>query len=394
MNVLKKLLLSCSLCVTAVIGADDSILSDDKRQLLQLQEQKAVYDADYLKKNWIEPVQLRYSRSENEDTDVTTTTKSVSISQPVFKSGGIYNAVKYADATRKSSYKSIESQRRDLISQALNLLYNYNKTRYQIQKQQLLIKNNEIEIQRKKEQYLAGLISSSDLDRAILDKNTNATQLLELKQSLSDIKADFAKVSDLDIKTADAPTFDLVDKDSYVNNNIDLLTSKSEVRAKRYSRNMTLSQYLPSVSVNAEYTDRETEGGAPSTQPQEQTTYGVSVSMPLSINSYDDYQRARYDHLVSGAQVGDEKRSLDKEYDDIVQKIELIEEKISLSAEDANLYENLLDQTKDQVYAGNQTSYDLQTMRNSLQIKRLDKKIYSIDKNIQLLTLYIKTLTS
>jgi hypothetical protein len=40
--------------------------------------------------------------------------------------------------------------------------------------------------------------------------------------------------------------------------------------------------------------------------------------------------------------------------------------------------------------AGEKTSYDTAMMQNSLEIKKLDQKIYEVDKQIELLKLYIK----
>lgn len=388
---LKKLFLLSSLVVLSLQATDgETFLSNEKLQNLELQEQKAQYEADYLQKSWLSPVMLTYSESENDYNDITTRTKRISIDQPIFKSGGIIYAIKYANAVRDSSLKQVEATKRELISQAVELLFNYNKTKKQIQKQELLLENNYIDIKRKKEQYSVGLIDSSELDRALLEKNQNAITLLGLRESLSQIEQNFQKISDLKIEDATPPKLELVDKSDFVEYNIDYLVQKSSVQSKDYQTIMTLSQYLPQLSVNAQYSEMNTRAGT-AANPIEQEQYGFAITMPLSFNSYDDVQRKRYDFLKSRSDLQDTKRALEKDYVKLIKQLEFVEKKINLSQEDAKTYENLVSQTKDQVYVGTLTKYDLETMQNSLKIKELDKSIYEIDKNILLLELYIKT---
>jgi len=46
--------------------------------------------------------------------------------------------------------------------------------------------------------------------------------------------------------------------------------------------------------------------------------------------------------------------------------------------------------TKNLVQAGEKTPLDAEVMQNSLKIRKLDQKIFHIDKQIQLLKLYIR----
>lgn len=367
--------------------ASDEFLSDEKLQSLELQKQKAQYDADFLKKSWINPVMLSYEESHNDTLGETTRTKMVSIDQPIFKFGGIFYAIKYATSVRDNSLTQVEIRKRELIAQAVELLFEYHKTQKQIQKQELLIENNYIDIKRKQEQYLAGLIGSSDLDRALLEKNQNSITLLNLEQASVQIKNNFAKISDLAIESAVAPKLGLISQEDFIENHVELHAQQSAANSQRYQRNMTIAKYLPEVSLGARYSDIDSRVN----QPTDQSQYSVKISLPLSINSYDDIQKERVEYLKRAVEVSDQKRSLDKEYATIVSQIDFIDKKIALSHEDEAMYENLLLQTKDQVFIGTQTEYDLQTMQNSLQIKQLDKQIYEVDKSILLLELYIKS---
>jgi len=61
-----------------------------------------------------------------------------------------------------------------------------------------------------------------------------------------------------------------------------------------------------------------------------------------------------------------------------------------LAQKDERLYRRLYKRTKDLVKAGEKTKQDVQTMRNSLKIKKLDRRIYALEKQQQLLKLYTK----
>jgi len=370
--------------------AHEEFLSKEKLQILMLQEQKAKYDANFLKKNWIHPIIISYEKKHNDTLNTKTRTKIVSIDQPIFQFGGILYAIKYADSVKENSLAQVKIRKRELIAQAIELLFEYQKTKKLIQKQKLLLENNYIEIQRKQEQYLSGLIDSSDLDRALLEKNQNSITLVNLEQSLMQIKNNFEKISDLSIESAVAPKLVMINQEEYRENNIELFAVQSAMMSQKYQSKITLTKYLPEVSVVARYSDINTRLKEVRTQSE----YGIKISMPLSLNSYDDFQSQRVEYLKRAVELTDQKRLLDKEYENIVKQIEFVDKKIALSLEDEAMYENLLLQTRDQVFVGTQTKYDLQTMQNSLRIKQLDKEIYEIDKNILLLQLYIKTYIS
>ena len=61
-----------------------------------------------------------------------------------------------------------------------------------------------------------------------------------------------------------------------------------------------------------------------------------------------------------------------------------------MAKKDEKIYRNLLRLTKNLVSAGEKTSLDADIMSNSLQIRKLDQKIYAIDKQLKLLQLYIR----
>lgn len=148
-------LLISILCPFALLNAkDEDILSKDRLKQFKLSEEKVIEDSAKLQKDWINPITITYSKIDGEITDTEKTV--ISVNQPIFKSGGIYSAILYAKANKIYSNLDINLQRKEMIRKAYNLLFNIHKTNLEIKKSELILKNAQIDIVRKKEQVLNG----------------------------------------------------------------------------------------------------------------------------------------------------------------------------------------------------------------------------------------------
>ncbi len=113
---MRRWLLCSLLWAAGVVQAQENpekLLSALKRQSLDLQLQKNAFDSDALEWGWINPIFLRYSDSRNDQFDRTQKSRqfTVTVDQPIFKSGGILAAIKYAGATRSVGDLSVESSK-------------------------------------------------------------------------------------------------------------------------------------------------------------------------------------------------------------------------------------------------------------------------------------------
>ena len=91
------------ICLVIFSYANDSILLEERLKDLEYDYDKIEQDSTKESLSWINPVRLSYVKNENEYTE--NEFISVSIDQPVFKFGGIYNAIKYASVNEK--YKKL-----------------------------------------------------------------------------------------------------------------------------------------------------------------------------------------------------------------------------------------------------------------------------------------------
>ena len=394
-SVLKKLLALFSLSLLQLSAETlPDYLSEEKRLILQYSDEINTLNSSILRKSWISPVMIEYSESSMSNSrsrDGTDKVWSVAIDQPIFKSGGIYNAIMYANAFESSNRASIEIQRKALISSAVEALFNIKKLNLQIRQARLLVKNDNIDVRRKKEQYLAGVIDSSFLNQAILQRNRDKTQVLALKLALSEARSAFVKLSGKSPEGFSVPHLKLISKDGYISRNIELKQKKMKNVSDDYKISTTASKYLPTVSIFGRYSNEDNDIGAfPSHYRDSYYTTGIKVDLALSVNSVEDIELSRVNYMKSAVELQDKAIEAEQDYDTAISKIRLIEQKIKLARDDYKLYKSLLKSTIEQAHAGTKTKLDIKTMKNSMNISLIDAKVYEIERQIALLKLYSK----
>lgn len=382
----------------------ENYLSGLKRQEFSYDYQKIEEDSAKLRDVWIQPIRLKYTLTRQDmfnelgAPETQSQNAAITIDQPIFQSGGIFYGIKFAQASREFSNYSVDQQKRKLIKQAVELLMQIRQSTLTIEKQHLQIDNSKINLAQKREQYLNGQLDSGFLNNAVIEKNVVMQTLYDFETQKERLVSRFESISDLDYHTAAIPYLKFIDEEQFLEYNIDVLLIKSESEKNRYNRNTTIAKYLPQVSLQASYNWQKNESvffinGIPQNSSSPETDYyryGVNVSMPLDINSYNDYESARISYLKSLVQVDDKKRELKSLYDQVMQNLKNFDKKIALSEENRQLYAALLKETRELYEAGYKTSYDVETLKNSEKIQVINKKIYEIDKQLELLNLYEK----
>ena len=402
MKVLTPLIVPFVLCNALLASQSLSLeeyISENKRYFYDLEEERIEQSSDVLRDSWISPIMLNYSYgvSEAYDRESTTQKASISIDQPIFQSGGIYFGIKFAEASRLYSQYSADVAKRKLIKDALSLLFQIKQSELKIQKQQHLIDNARINLELKTEQFMSGQIDSSFLDDAIIEKNTATQVLYDLETAKERLISGLRVISDVDYTKVALPTLAWIQQEEFMRNNLSYKLAQSQSQRDRYNKNMTLSKYLPQLSVYGGYNyDRvenlnfggQTLGGASSVRETDYLTYGFKASMPLNINSYDDIQSTRLEYLKSKTLEIDKKREVEAIYEQVLQNIENFEKKIALSKENEKLYAKILSDTKELFEAGYKTHYDVDLLENSYKIQGIDLDIFKLDRQLELLTLY------
>ncbi|MDA3946986.1 MAG: TolC family protein, partial [Helicobacteraceae bacterium] len=193
------------------------------------------------------------------------------------------------------------------------------------------------------------------------------------------------------------PFLAIVDQETFLEQNIDVKLAESESEKNRLYKNVTLVKYLPSINLQASYNWQKQSSyyiingtPVPSESETDYYRYGIQASMPLDINAYNDFEATKVTYLKSKVVIDDKKRELKLLYDQVMQNLINFDKKIALAEENRQLYSGLLDDTKGLYRAGFKTEYDVNLLSNSVKIEEINKKVYEIDKQLELLTLYEK----
>ncbi len=402
-----KALVSLSVCLTLCSNvlmaqeSEDSLesyLSSLKLQEFSYDYTKAEAESDKLHNTWIRPIEISYSYSNSNAYDKETIREgaAISINQPIFQSGGIYFAMKFADYTREYSDLSIDQQKRSLVKTTVELLMQIKQNELKISRQKLQISNSNINLEQQRELYLNGQLDSGFLNNAVIEKNIVTESLFDIETVLSRQISSFEALSDLDYKTASIPSLKMLNEEEFLKHNIVLKTTESEIKKNDYNTRVTRSKYLPAVSLTGGYSWDKTQnlnfGGGQGFTPPETAyyNYGLRATLPLDINTFNDIESARADYLKSKVVVLDQKRELKALFFQVMQNLKNYDKKIGLANESAQLYKTLLSETKTLFQAGYKTQYDVDNLSNSYEIQMINVAIYELDKQLELLNLYEK----
>jgi outer membrane protein TolC len=365
------------------------ILSDAQKSSLELQKEKAVQDSEATKYQWLNPITYTGSyQNGSEPGDSLTST--ISISQPIFKSGGIESTMKYAENIKSSSTISIEMQKKVLIKSAYNLAYTIKKTDLQMAKTKLALENAKIDLRIKKESVTNGLLDISFLNNAILTKNSIDATLLELDFTKINLINSFKNISTFDPYKVELPVLTKVNSKDFKEKHLEILKTQIDIESKKNLEETTISNYRPSIVANGSYTYDHTSISSAHPKDTTGSVYGVKVVIPLDYNYYAKTGSAKVDYLKSKQDLEILKTKEANFFKTQELKITMLDSKLTLTKENIVVYNDLLAQNIELASVGIKTRDDVQVIQNSRDSELLNMKIFEIDKQLELLEIYGK----
>ncbi len=398
MKVLKGLklryLVYLSLFLTSSLFASDGrkFLTGEKQQILEIEEEVNKKSSTSLRYDWIKPIVASYSYSKSDQIGEFSSSKyfRISVDQPFFKSGGIYFAIKYSNANETFKEIAFKMREANLIKSLYDGVLNLKKLDFQIQKANLSLKNAHIDIKRKKELFESGLLDSSFLDSAILNKTKLQHSILNLESLKFKTENSFKNISDINYKDIKLPEFKSIQKDEFIKNSLEIASKKMQKNEQRNLKNMTISSYLPTFSLFGDYNRKDDEIQF-FKQAKEYKSYGARVSMPIfAINRGRDIEIRKLEYLKAKISLNEQKKISLNEFLSIENSILILKKRVEIAKNDLILYDSLIKNTDEGLSAGEKTLEDLQTLKNSKNIAKLDAKIYEIDTKLEILKLYAK----
>lgn len=386
---LNKILSLSIMASISLFGADslENVLSDSRNKSFDLNLQKAEQDSQKSEKDWINAITLKLDYTADKLTqgiEDEFTTGSISISQPIFKSGGITSQINLAKANLLYSQVDVALAKKMMIKDAVTILFQLKQLDLKIEKQKLVVANAQLDVKTKQEQVIYGVMDASFLDNAIIDTNSKQTGLIDLETEKENLINKFKNYSDKNYATFALPVLSIVSEESFIQNNNYIQKNANEIAQKHWTYKLTNSKYLPSVNANYSYNHYFDHDGL------NDAYYGVSVSMPLDIKYNNDIQSTKISYMK--AKLDSDLIKLEEQnlYKTKIEKIKNIDKKIELAKKDMELYKNLVFQVKELSSVGLKTITDAQILENSLRIKSMDENIFAIDKQIEMLELYAR----
>jgi outer membrane protein TolC len=384
----------------AVSGADNTaLLSNEKQTILHQQQNKYDFEYEKLRTDWIAPVNLNasysYEKSAMGDYHSDMKSASASVSQDIFRSGGITYQIQYADAKMQTNSVTIQMQIAALNQQFFTALLNVQKNLLQLEQSKLRLDNREIEIFIKRHLYDAGKADITELNNALMLKSSELKMYAATKYAIAEQRFEITKISNINPETFAIPYFELIHKEDFLHNQFNLQYARAQSDTLEKLYDVTRSNYLPSLAFNGNV-------GYQSYDPKELSgryngnTYsaGLSFSVPLVYNASATVQEAKASYLQEVASIADKQRELESAYHQTLEKIESYREYITITANNLSLYDDLIQATQAGVNAGTKTGYDLQTLTNSKKIEELEIKINEINIQIELAKLHFSLKSS
>lgn len=381
-----------TLCSSTLFGDKlEEYISNNKKEQFDYEYKKNEVDSSKLRDSWIAPLNLNYSylKSNPYGDQQTNENASLKMDQPIFQSGGIYYGIKFAHASQLYANYSIDVAKRKLIKDAISFLMQIKQMDLKLSKQKFQIKNAEINLAQKKEDYLNAQLDSGFLDNAIIERNIVIQALYDIQTNKEKVISKFNAISDMKYEDAAIPNLKLISQEQFLEQNIVLSMSESEIVKNGYAKDLTATKYLPRVNATAGYSwDKSDTSYQFGSNEKEYYNFGFKVNLPLDINSFRDVESSKISYLKSKLIVEDRKRELTAIFEQVMQNIDNYEKKKQLSIENLELYEKLLSDTKELYGAGYKTQYDVELLQNSVEIQKIDAEVFEMDKQLELLTLY------
>lgn len=379
--------------VNSASGDDFSLLSEPKQSLLRYEKENIDAEHEKLRTNWLSPINLSGSYSHNKSAQSNyhndMTGISASVSQDIFRSGGITYQIEYADTKQQTRFIQLKQTIASLNSQIFNTLLNLKKSSYQLEQSDLRLKNKEIEIFIKRQLYDAGKVDITELNNALMEKSGELKTRSSLRYALSQLRLELSKSSDIDPDNLILPIFSLIEKERFLNDQFDIAYARSQSETLSHLYDVTRSTYLPSLTLNGtlgyqNYNAKE----LPTDYEGDYYTAGLTLNLPLTYNASATIQEAKAAYLKENAATADKARELEATYKQSLELIDNYKDVISITSQNLMLYDDLIKAIRAGVNAGVKTGYDLQTLNNTKSIEELEIKINEINIQLELAKLH------
>lgn len=380
---MKKTLLSLAL-ISSLFASEDDVLLKSQKDILETSKKSAIENAQVNKKSWLSDININLSTSQSQE-DIRTDDASVNWNQDIFRFGGIGYQIEYAKAKEAYDILGVDIQKKSLLDTLYKRLLNIKITELEIEQTQLNIKNKQITIEIKQDEYSAGNADISELNDAIMDRNSLKDTLINLNATKKRYINSLKELTDVEHSEIKIPKISMIKKDTYLDKSSTLKQLKLDTNVKNYQTKVTDANYLPKVTTNLKYGHNNIQN---SSIDGEYYNYGVNLSIPFSFSETNTRQVSRLEYIKAQQELVQNKRDIAIEYENTITNIQSYQEKKKVALDDIKLYESLLELCESEYKVGYRPLEDVLTLKNTKSIRELDVEINELNIKKELLDLY------
>ncbi|PHO10610.1 transporter [Malaciobacter canalis] len=393
---MKKILLLSSFLSLYLHAQNLDILNKEKKQLRSLDEKIIKQDHEKSKNQWISPINIssniNRSHSFSDESDKLNKTVSLGFTQSIYESGGIEFTIKYANEKLQSDFLNWQNENNQILQTVYETLLQIKKINIQLEQSDYELKNKEIELILKKIQYENGKSDIIELNNAIMAKNNQYKENVNLKNSLKKQKLILEKYTKLKYQEIKLIDFSNINKSDYIKKNIQLLYEDSLANLANTSYKKQKASYLPKVTLSTNLSYSENEDLISNNRDDNNSgSIGLSLSMPLyDINKKATLEKLRLESLKQKINLIDLKNQIQKEFDETLTKIQTYKNYNKIINENIELYDDLIQINQVSSQAGMSSKYDLEILKNTKKINEYDLAINNIDMQLEYAKLYFQ----
>lgn len=384
-----KKFLYCFLFSSLLFANEKSneVLMPLKNEIRDLEAKSIEEKKEVNKYEWLNDLNISLSQSKD-DENIKTKDYSLNLNQKILDFGGISSQIDYANNLFKQEALKIRMENFEDLNTLYKNFIDLKINDINILQNDLNIKNSEIEVDIKKSQYRNGQSDISDLNDAIMKKNLLEDSKMNLKLNKVIYENDIKKLTSYEINNLSIPSISLISKDIFLEKSTKKLYANLESQVSQNEYKKTKSKYLPALNLTGAvgYQDSTTK------KSQDYYNYGASITMPLNYTFSNDIEYSKLVYLQNRKKEELTSIELEKVYDSSIETIKQFENRINLALNDIKLYEELLELNQEEFNAGFKADEDVQTLKNSKEIRKLDIEKYKLNIKKELLYIYFQTI--
>ena len=388
-----KNLIFASIISIQLFAQDISLLHTQKQEIQKqkLEEIEASHKSQ--KNKWISPLNLSLSANKSKAAlgaiNYTSERAAIGLNQDIFRFGGIRYSISAADLQKNYNLLGWDKQNAALYEKLYTILLTLKKLQFQLDQGNYRLKNREIEVFIKKEQYKTGATDMTVLNDALMNTNEELKRVKALKELISNQQKELKKLTSLSFNDIKVPFFSRISRGTYIAENYDINQAGLKSQVAHEQLKITKSDYLPHISLNGDlgYQNYDYEISSNSYEGSYYNV-GLSVTMPLDFNRKSNIEEKKAAYLRQRSEIADKKIEADAKYEQIQSSVNNYEEYITITQNNLKLYKELIDMTKKGFESGYRTGYDLQTIQNTYKIDVLEVQINKVNIQLELVKLH------